>query len=567
MQALLDSLLSQSPTPALRSPPSTGIPKGLDRAQFETLLAAICASRHFLLAARSVPLLVPKGCGITPKDIELIMLSYTHTDFAALRSAWCKYLQSVWDAGVLSARARDTLHASYGVLFYFMFHSANTLVQIDIARLVYRLTRKVDVTAVRCLQLSQAMAKPNSSPVLVALGELFCTLRPTDAEVTFPALEHGVVGKSGLTAGARAALHLFMTKHRNLVFTRRLQSSAVRFRDQENADEGEEHIAERVHSLKRFKPDKDSNGDVNGEEEEEEESQLVALLPTWDGIANQAEMCRKLGRLEFPLRKPHQDSMWSGVFAPLIDLLLTAPLEVHYPVCRQVGKLLAHWTVREEKSTSYVTHVTAQFDDLFCQLCCLGTDGTIQASVFEFYHQLAMGWVNRPKVLQTAAGRPPSEFLCLWFLLSPNLLGLANMCQVLTELVPVYQMEAVAGEQTHSQGRIQTSKLFDTLCQDYCNALVLGRGQQPFVDSAVPLLPEIEFALQGDELGVNKSFALRAAWQLWLEDRDEQEDDKVTEERLAAFLLWLKQQHGVPELANFLAQVSMRFRSLLRLPN
>lgn len=560
MQALLDSLLSQSPTPALRSPPDSGLPKALDRNEFDALLGAICASRHFLLAARSVPLLVPKGCGITPKDIERIAASYAHTDFAALRSAWCKYLQAAWDAEVLSATAKDALHACYGVFFYLLFYSANTVVQVDTARLVYRLTRRVDVTAVRCLQLSRAMAKPNSSPVLVALGELFCTLRPSEAEVTFPALEHGVVGKSGLSASARAALHLFTTKHRNPVFIRRLQSSAVPFSDQAN-DAAGEHLAERAHSLKRFKLAQDDVDD----EEEEEESQLAALLPTWDGITDQAEMCRKLGKLAFPLRKPHQDSMNSGVFAPLLHLLLTAPVEVHYPVCRQVGKLLAEWTNKEEKSAAYVTHLTAQFDDLFCQLCCLGTDCTIQASVFEFYHQLAMGWVNRPKVLQTSAGRPPSEFLCLWFLLSPNLLGLANMCQILTELAPVYRMEAVAGELTHSQARVQTSKLFDTLCQDYCNALVLGRAQQPFVDSAVRLLPEVESALRGDALGVNKSLALRAAWHLWLEDRDEQEVEgfEVTEERLGAFLLWLKQQRGVPELADFLAKVSPRFRNLL----
>lgn len=447
-----------------------------------------------------------------------------------------------------------------------MFHYSNSPVQTDISRLVYRLTRKIDITAMRCVQLSNAMLKPNSLPALVALGELFVLLssETAHASIQFPSVERGTIGSSGLSTYSSAALHRSMIKHRDLPLIRLFQqqlSSIV-----EEDEQAGEHFAERVHSIKRPKLKQSSVDEGEDKEDEDDgEAYLIGLLQTWDGVEHLQDTAQRIEQLEFPLRKPHQDTFMQRILFPLFALLSTAALPTHFHISRSVGRMLARWVVSEETCGLFVSHVTSQFDDYYCQLLCLQTDSTIQVSVFEFYFQLAQGLAQRPRSLfstqASPAAKPPSEFLSLWFLLSPNLLGLSNMCEVFNDMLPVYRAENVVGAQLNNQTRIQASVYFEEVVQDYCRALVLKRGKKPFQGHGQVVAVDV---MQGDELGVGKSFALRTAWLGWLEERGEEgEQVEVTQERMASFLLWLKQR-GAIELVEFIGNVSVVFSKLLK---
>ena len=600
LEELLESLRTAVGVPALKRPAielkQECDAEGLSDEDFADLANAIAASKHSKLAARSIRVLIPRR-KLGAKDLQKLIAGFSQTDSSLVRSNLSRFFCALWDSDSLAADGKDCLRGGYAVFFHFL---QNERSQREISRLMYRLTRKVDVTALRARELSKLLGKVNAagpSP-LMALAELFDSFK--EKLIEFPARENGVPGSSGLTQMSRMKLHEKITRVMDYEWVYSLRRHAIEVVEGDSDVDiaaRSKFIAERRHTVTRpkilssilegrkpednvllsdvFRVSKIGMIDADPKQDVEKDVQLalVAHLSTWDGFAAQDETFEVFSRLSYP-RRPDQAIFERSVVFPMLDLFSSGSPVFKFRASRAFARMLSSWAVAEENSGPFVQRICGFLDDAFCAALIFEQDDPlVQLACVEFFVVMGRALVNRSKLFGAGASPlvPPSEHLALRLLLSPSAVGVSTMADAINALFPVYRMENAAGVHTSNAVKLQSARYFQNLAQDYVKALVLRTGFDPFEEflrvgpkaEERSLLDEIADTgdLLGDELGVTKSFAFLGLWLRWWEERGETPETEPSDERIGAFLIWLKR--FAPGIPNLVMTISTKFNKIL----
>jgi hypothetical protein len=586
LQEIMHSLQLQTGTPPYARPPLELVQecdsKGLSFEDFSSLLKSVINSKHVQLSSKCIRLLVPRQ-KLTSKELTLLMGLYSKTNSNQLRLKVLKFFSTAFDAKTLSLTGLDCLRSGYAIIFHFLNVD---LLRDETCRVLYRLTRQIDVTTFRCREISKVLSRTgvggsSATSSVLALAELYDSFRPH--VIQFPPRENGLTGSSGLSRKAKLAMHTRVARLTDLKWATSLKTHAA---DEEDGEEDDEKfVQERQYPTKKPKIvtnllENSSSSEPQGnilisdvfalsraaliEQDPQQEldsdlqQSLIAHLLTWDGISSQDETFEVLSKLSFP-SKPEQLPFEKSVIFPMLDLFSTCSVVFKFRASKAISKLLSHWIVTEENCSTFVQRIISLMDDYFiAALAFEKDDPLVQLACVEFFTVVGRALLGRTKVFSTStsAAIPPSENLALRLLLSPSPVGLSTACTVMDSLFPVFRLENVAGIHTNSAMKVQTAQHFQQLAQDFVKVLVLGSALRPFEEILKFSREDRSLAedigeLNGTELGITRSFAFAGLWMRFWEERDEVPESDPSEERLGSFLRWLQDKTpGVPSLVS-----------------
>jgi hypothetical protein len=579
---LVKALSEKTGQPSIRNPPHEIRREidadGLDDRDFESLLDAVVNSRHRNLPGRSVRLLVPRK-KLGAKLVRKVVAAFSRTNSNFLRLCLVRYLNACLDArNVLSLSGIDCLRSAYGVFFHYL---AQDKCQKEMAKLLYRLTRKVDVTPFRARELSRILTKLGSKASnVMALAEIFDSYTP--GLVAFPARENGLPGSSGLSFMSRLRMHAKILRVKEWDWVEVLKRVCVE--DDEDEDESRKFFHERAFPTKRPKLFAIPETSVmlsdyfrisalleeqNPRESlpDDVEAALFAHLLTWDGIEMQDETFEAVSRLKFPA--PDQELFERSVLFPLMDLFQTSTSTFKLRMVRSVARMLGSWITSEPRGSSAAAlagKVIRLVDDSLCAALVLDRDEPlIQVAASEFYIILGRFLLKRSTKSLKFHAVPPSRALVHRLLLSPSALGSACLGETMTSLVPVFKLEAVLGGGEAESNRV--IDVFQTLARDCVKTIALNCAHEAFEDATRTgtrndrdVVAETGLDFIGDELGILRSFGFALFWRQWYEDKGLEPEQVPSDEVVAAYLVFLGK--FAPGLVALVSSIASKFNKV-----